>query len=199
MQRFLFSLFLTVVAMLLAACTSSPPVEQFYTLTTESVSPVSTVRPDALAVSIGAIHLPEQVDRPQIVTLDGEQRVVISEQHRWAASLQAQIGQVLASGLAQRLDTALVTAYPQPEPRSPDLRITFTVQRFQAQPGHGVVVDALWTIRATQSEKSLSGHAQALAPIALTGDNYADIAAAYRTALDEITQQVAKGIRSFQQ
>lgn len=202
MHRFRLSLMLAITAVAVSitqfiGC-ASPPGEQFYTLTSSAVQPAKAPQPDALVISIGAISLPEQVDRPQIVTLDGQQRVSISEQHRWAASLQSQIGQVLASSLAQRLDTPLVISYPQPEPRSPDIRVTLSIQRFDAQPGQEVVVDALWSARSVHSDQIQTGHESARVSITSTGDDYAVIAAAYRVALEQISEQVVEGIWSIQ-
>ena len=197
-------------AMLVGGCASAPE-PRFYSLTpspnaSSAESGSTALKPEprqsgALVVAIGAIGLPDQVDRPQIVTIFVDQRGVqhldMSEEHRWAASLQSQIAQVLSEKLAQMLATPYVTAYPQGEAQNPDVRISINVQRFDAQLGSDAVVDAIWFARDTATGQQRGGHTLARARIERSADVYQAVVAAYRAGIDQIAEEVAEAVRSL--
>jgi len=200
----------TAFVLVIGGC-AGPPSPHFYSMASSPVSPstgpVPAVgQPDprqsgAVVVAIDAIGLPDQVDRPQIVTIivdkSGIERVDRSEEHRWAASLQSQIAQVLSEKLAQTLATPYVTAYPQDEAQSPDVRISLNVQRFDAQLGNEAVVDAIWSARDTATGQRRSGHTLARVRIDRNADAYQAVVAAYRAALDQVAEGVAETVRAL--
>ena len=71
---------------LLTACFKSPQVA-FYTLNSQTFSGKAQKNISELkdiSIGIGSVHIPEYLDRPQIVTLKGPHRLHLAEFHRWA-------------------------------------------------------------------------------------------------------------------
>lgn len=163
---------MAVLAVTCAACSTPGASEHFYTLSdgsTGSVPPQVTSNAWP-GVMISAVTVPELVDRPQIVTRDGANRVSVAEQHLWAEPLRNGISRVLAVRLARTLadagQPAQVGAYPQTSIPHPDYRITIDVQRFDAVPGGDAVIDVLWSVRKTGDDSIRSGRTVATRPIA---------------------------------
>ena len=182
-----------------AGCSTPSASERFYALSDGSSStsaPVatSTAASNALpGIVISAVTVPELVDRPQIVTRDGANRVNVAEQQLWAEPLKNGIGRVLAVRLAKTLADAgrpaRVAAYPQTSIANPDVRVTSAVQRFDAMPGGDAVIDVLWSVRRTSDDSIRSGRTVATRPI--TALTYDDTVRAWSEALDVLNMDIA--------
>src|SRR6202042_1194153 len=92
---------------LLPACGASPPT-RFYIL--NDIAP--TAQPAAVsnrtAVRVEPPALAPELDRPELVTRSGANRVHVAGLERWAAPLPGQIRRVLSDDLAARLPPGLV-------------------------------------------------------------------------------------------
>ena len=172
-------------ALLLAACGTTPKAS-LYTLDDGRLGGQGN-GPSVLLLSAS---LPELLDRPQLVLRSTDQRILLSEQQRWAADL----GRLLAS--------SRVAALPNGAPHfDADFRLTLHVQRLEAQVGRGVDLDLLWTLQPRQG-KELLGRSQVHEPLAagsetMTGDGgAAALVAAQRRALSQAAAEIAAAIRS---
>ena len=95
----------------LAGCRSATTPLEFYTL-----SPLSSVSEadktagfgDSIAVGVGPLHLPKIIDRPQIVTRIGPNKINVDEFHRWAGSVYEDFLRVVTMNLAALLQSNLV-------------------------------------------------------------------------------------------
>ncbi len=178
----------------LAACASPSASEHFYALNDGGVllatDTASTTRP---GVVVSAVTIPELVDRPQIVTRDSTNRVIVSEQNLWAESIRSGVGRTLAARIARALAAAghptQVAAYPQTSIADPALRVTVDIVRFDAVPNGEAVVDALWTVRRPADGMVRSGHTVASSPIG--GTSYEAIVAGWNTAVATVDADIA--------
>lgn len=194
---------------LVAGCAGSGAPEHFYALSDGGVvvsSPVraaSTSQPSmAMQVSslpgivVSAVTIPELVDRPQIVTRDSVNRVIVSEQNLWAESVKSGIARTLATRLARALDASglhmQVGAYPQTSIADPALRITVDIVRFDAVPNGEAVVDALWSIRRPADDLVRTGHTIASSPIA--GVGYDAIVHGWNEAVAVVDRDIAAAV-----
>jgi uncharacterized lipoprotein YmbA len=92
------SMLVLFTAVLLAGCGSSPAPVEFYTLNSlsgmkQQVNPANPGQP--IAIGIGPIEIPEILNRPQIVTRTGPNKIKVDEFHRWAGPLKPGFAQVL--------------------------------------------------------------------------------------------------------
>lgn len=183
---------LSVAAALLSGCSRSPQVT-FYTLGSDSkISALNPATP-APSVSVVNVTLPELVDRPQLVERLAANRVEILETHRWAEPLKNGIARLLAENLGGRLESNLVTAYPQQAPGEPDYKVFIDIRRFEST-GNAVSVDAFWSIRSTAATKPASGRSQLNE--SKNGDGYEALISAYNRAIVAVGSDIAQAIRT---
>lgn len=176
------------VLALIAACASAP-VEQFYRL--PGVPSAAAAQPAGGAViAVGAVTVPDLIDRPQFVTLGPGSRVEIAETHRWAEPLKLAIGRVVAGQLSAALALPLVYAYPQVGSSEPALRVTLHVQRFDAEPGRRVSDELLWSVRRLSDGQIRAG--RSAAQVAVTEPGHAGLPAAHAAALQAISADIAR-------
>jgi hypothetical protein len=134
---------------LLASCSTTPGVK-YYTL-----NPLSEMKPniisqavsgDTLTIGVGPVELPKFLDRPQIVTRKSQNRVEVSEFHRWAGSFSEDFLRVLAINISMLLPADRVAAYPWTDQFSPIFRIPLTIEQFDGQFGGNVVLNVTWSV-----------------------------------------------------
>ncbi len=175
----------------LGGCASSPTTN-FYTLSAP-VPPLRAQGSAAYTVAIGAVALPDGVDRPQLVLRTGPNQVVIADFERWAGAPKDEIARALAGNLAELLSDANVFAYTKGTGFNPDYTIVIDVQRFDAVLGEGASVDVLWQIRAAEAQPH-NGRSTVREPTA--GGNYDAVVQALSQALAGVSRDIALGIRN---
>ncbi|MFM0165806.1 hypothetical protein SAMN05444172_6473 [Burkholderia sp. GAS332] len=182
------------VALALAAlcgCASSPKSD-FYTLS--AAAPQTGNPPGApIAVVIGAVTVPELVDRPQIVVRSGDNTVDIDEFARWADPLKSQIPRVIGADLGQLLNSVMVSTYPMGVDTASAYRVQLDIQRFDAALGDAVTVDVLWSVTPPGKKPPLSGRSTVHEPC--TGAGFDGVVAAYSRALGTVSRDIATAIR----
>lgn len=190
-----------VALVAVAACAGPGATENFFALNdggvvqfaTASDSGVATQQRSLPGILVSAVTVPEMIDRPQIVTRDSANRVVVSEQNLWAEPIKSGVARTLAARLARALADAgrptQVGAYPQTAIVDPYLRVTVDIVRFDAVPNGEAVVDALWSVRRTADSVVRTGRTVASAPIAGTG--YDAIVTGWNDALRIVDQDIA--------
>lgn len=186
------AIYLSIAAALLSGCGRSPQVT-FYTLGSDSkIAALNPAKP-VPSVSVVNVSLPELVDRPQLVERLAGNRVEILETHRWAEPLKYGIARLLAENLGGRLESNLVTAYPQQAPGEPDYKVVVDIRRFESN-GSAVSVDTFWSIRRTAATKPVSGRSQINE--SKTGDGYEALISAYNRAIVAVGSDIAQAIRT---
>jgi uncharacterized lipoprotein YmbA len=133
---------------LVTACATSPP-SQFYTLDAAAARthPVAaTSGEDSLSLAIGPIDLPRYLDRPQIVSRDGENRLSVDEFNRWGGTLEEEIHRVLGSRLGLRLGTDRIYRYPSRVVAGTDYRVAIEFYALDGKLDGQVQLDAVWSL-----------------------------------------------------
>lgn len=163
----------------------------FYTL--NPVAPPEVARPATqLAVAIEWVHVPELVDRPQIVVTSGANQVEINEFARWAEPLKSQIPRVVAADLVQELNSARVSASAATVDAATGYRVRIDVQRFDATLGKAAMLDALWSVIPPGNGVPVTGRTTVNEPC--SGGGYDALVAAYSRVLGTLSKDIAAGI-----
>ncbi len=146
-----------------------------------------------LDLGVGPVTLPGILDRPQIVSRQGGNNLVVNEFHRWADALDTQVTLVLAENLATGLSTINIKTYPWERPFAPAYQLYVDVRRFDGTPGDGVYLQAMWWLVKTDDDTPiLTRRSSLLIP---TKDNsMAAYVAAQNEALKKLSQDIATGI-----
>ena len=185
-NNFIVVLFLVTVA---AGCSSAP--SRFYTL--NSTATGGGTANSNVAVIVGPVSIPAEVDRPQFTVQVAPNRVAVDEFNRWAAPLGDNIGRVVAGNLGILLGTPNVATLPTANFNSA-YRVSINIQRFETVPGKSALVDAVWMIRPPSGGATQSGRTVASEPV--SDDSYDSLAAAHSRALAKVSSDIAAAIRA---
>ncbi len=193
MRALVLPTLLTLLAGVLAACSSAP--SHYYVLSArpEATGPVSEGL-TGTTVAIGEIKLPGALDRPQIARRLGPNQLEYSENERWASPLDDMVRRVLASDLRARLGPGYVLV--NNDSASPaKLTIAVDISRFDADKSGKVTLEAGW-------EKLGRNGAVVGVPASATivepgqGPDAAAVAAAMSRAVADLAGRIAAGISS---
>jgi len=171
------------LAFALAAC-GTPPRERFFTLDAPE-PPVAA--PDAAAIAVGPVSVPEMVDRSQLVVRTTANEVVIAEQARWAEPLKSAIARVVAANLASELGMRLAGARSDA-----DYRVMLDILRFDSGPEQAALIDAAWTVIGP---KGVRRTGRSVVRQKAQTRYYDALAAAHSAALAAMSREIAAAIR----
>ena len=153
---------LTILAaalMVLGGCTGKSAPAKFYQIT-PSQEPVSQVVFDGEnpvpVIGVGPVILPAYLDRPQIVTRSGENRLNLAEFDKWAEPLEDTVSRLILSGLTQKLnDRKIALVHWKQKPASAG-QIAVTILRMDNSDLGEAVLVARWTLRDAREGMVLS-------------------------------------------
>jgi uncharacterized lipoprotein YmbA len=191
-RAFFFMLFL------LASCSTTPAVK-YYTL-----NPFSEMQPDisqavsvdTLAIGVELVGFPKFLDRPQIVTRKSQNRLEVSEFHRWAGSFSEDFLRVLAENISILLPMSRVAVHPWKDKFSPTHHIKLNVEQFDGQFGKHVILNVTWSV-AKQKDENDPVVKNSLIKEAVSTEDYEAIVAAKSRALAELSQEIVSVINTI--
>jgi uncharacterized protein len=137
----------------LSGCGSSPPT-RFYIL--NEIAPAATpgaVVADQIPLRVEPVTLASELDRPELVTRSGPNRVHVAGSERWAAPLPDQIRRVLSEDLATRLPPGLVADPNEPGTSEPRRLLRVTLAEFYPDDTCAVSLRASWTLDNPHGQK----------------------------------------------
>jgi len=177
-------------------CSSKPT--KFYVLTplAEGQTIPDKLNEDTLSIGVGPISLPDYVKRPQIVTKNGENELVIDEFYRWAEPLDANISRVLSDNLAILLGTENINKYPWNRFKRIDYQAEIDFTRFDSVIGKEATIEVRWVILNDRGRNEILRKKSKITKKAET-ENYDAIAIAESQALAELCQQIAHEIHTL--
>lgn len=196
-SRFLITLisFLAGLAWL-AGCTGKSPKANFYALgTTPASGPTAALSRD-IALAVGPVTIPAELDRKQIVTRDTGNRLIVAELSRWAGPLQDNIAAVLTANLAVRLGTQKVAPHNRESLFPFTHQVVLNINRFDGNPQSDVLLDVTWSLKQKGvSTPLLVTHTEIREPVATP--DYAGLVAAQSKTLAEISSVIADAIKKL--
>jgi len=145
MTRFAYMIFALVP--LIASCASSP-VPDFYLLSADA--PAANVRSDDIQLGIATVEVASYLDRPQLVTLDSNNRLRIHDYERWAEPVRDGIRRVLVLNLGELLASSRIRSMPWPRSEQPDWIVRCDVERLDVTADRIVLV-AAWRVERTST------------------------------------------------
>jgi uncharacterized lipoprotein YmbA len=183
-----------MIAILLNGCAGTSPSVTFYTL-----NALSEATPDSqqdreekeCTIGIGPVTFPGYLDRPQIVTRSGQNRLDISEFHRWGDSLINDFSRTVAKNISLLLSTQRVTVYPWSDDFTPDYQITLDVEQFEGRLDRSVFLNVRWSIARTESKETVKRSAIE-EPVSTAG--HEGLVASMSRAVSKLSRDIAKEI-----
>jgi uncharacterized lipoprotein YmbA len=158
---------LGVMALSLAACSSSPPL-RFYSLAAPAAAQSAPVRSTGMFIDVMPVGVPERLTRPQLVVQKGGGRVDVLEQDRWTAPFNNELQDTLANGIAAQLG-AVDVRHGGRQPGQPVYRIAVNVRQFDAISGDRVDAAFGWTVTRVDDGRTASCQAAFSVPAGMGG------------------------------
>jgi uncharacterized lipoprotein YmbA len=180
---------LASLALLLAACGTTPPV-QFFSLGPQAVADSAPAAAGPSLV-VGPVGVPAAIDRLHMVRLVDGVRVEVADGHRWAAPLKTEMARRIASDIARLRGYGRVVAWPQSTLAEPDLSLPIDVQRFDAEGFERVTLEAVWTLR--KGGKDLASR-RFVGSEPVAAPTYAALAAAHGRLIDALARDIAAAL-----
>jgi len=144
-----------VVGVTLVACGGRTPPAKFYTLQPIEQSAFGKSMPPDVALAVGPVAIPADMDRDEIVTRDAGNEVSFSEYHRWAGPLQQSIAAVIAQNIGTLLATERVTSFTRENIFQPTHRVVINTIRYDSQLSSEFLLNATWSIKDLKAKKLL--------------------------------------------
>jgi len=194
------SLLVLLISVLLVGCGSSPSSTEFYTLNSLGSMTQQTQPSEAdqnIAIGIGPVQIPQILDRPQIVTRTGPNKLKVDEFHRWAGPLKAGFAQVLAENIALLLTTDRVAVYPWEVDFKPHYRIALDIRYFEGQLGKNVLLDVVWRVSGQEGRKIQAAKTSVIKE-PLSDRSYEALVAAKSQAIAQLSREIVQEIQKLQ-
>ena len=185
-----------VPVLMVAGCGAASLPVTYYILNPMDYQASSAPRyiAEALVLGIGPIQLPAYLDRLQMVTRTGANRLKVDDFHRWAAPLPGEMSRILADNLEQLTGIQRYENYPWAFQQRPDLTVALEIRAFEGQPDGSVLLDGTMVFydwRNTEPKsRSRTFH---ITQNTAAGD-YAAMVAAQSRALSELSRQIGDDI-----
>jgi uncharacterized lipoprotein YmbA len=188
---------LAAAALALPGCFGTSPPARFYVLSATPPGPKSVPSPGPeAALGVFPTRVAAYLDRPQMVTFQGENAVALDEYDRWAEPLGSGISRVLAQELATLLPAWRVV--PQPWDPTIPLRARLVVDVTTlgwSQKGE-VRLEANWAVLESKGEYPLARGRSVLRREAAGKGTDASVAAA-SALVGEMAREIAAAVRAI--
>ncbi len=181
---------LLAIVAITAACASSPPA-RFYRLAPEAQPAAQS---GGKAVMIGPFQLADYLDRPQIVTRNGDDSVNVADFERWAEPLDSNFQSVVAENVSRLLGSDRVLEFPARPIMQPERRVTGRISRLDVD-AHGLaVLEVQWGVLEADGTPVQPGRRSRYEATA-AGSGYAAKVAALNSAVAKFSEDVAAAVR----
>jgi uncharacterized lipoprotein YmbA len=193
------TLLVMLAALMLVGCRSSASPVEFYTLNPISgmQKKTNTAAADQkLAIGVGPVEIPTILDRPQIVTRTGQNRLQMDEFHRWAGPLDENFARVVAENISILLPTDHVAVYPWDADFKPRYQIAMNVSYFEGRLGETIRLEVLWRVSDPKNQKKLIQKKSVIKEPLPTKD-YEALVAAKSQALVTLSTEIVGHIRNL--
>jgi len=188
-----------IAALVLVMTGCATPPSNFYVLTpvASAAEQRTGLSGGRLAVGVGPVTFPQFLDRPNIVSRDGTNRLSLDEFHRWGGSLQDDFLRVWGENLATLLETPRILIFPS-EIRAPlDFRVLATVLSFEGVSGREAVLKVRWVVLDGQGDRVQAVREDRyVSPLTQDGGEEA-LVAAMSDCLGAFSRDVAEVLRSL--
>ncbi len=189
-------LVILLMPLILGGCiTGKSAPTHFYVLDSleQADSRLQTPAGRDLTVQLGPVSLAEYLNRPQIVTRTGRNRLHFAEFHQWGEPLQDGVSRVLAENLSILLGTDRVEIIPSATNQNPDYRFIVDLVRLDGRLGGKVDLIARWTILGNDGKRIIAWKRSVIRE-ATVGSSYQALAAAESRALARLCRDMAAAV-----
>jgi uncharacterized lipoprotein YmbA len=198
-QRAVQTLTLILTTAVLAGCLGKTPAAVYFTLSPLANEAGRPAQPpaDDLAIGIGPVKFPDQLDRPAIVTRSGSNRLEVNEFQRWGGSLEKNLTRVIEENLSFLMQTDRVMARPWERYFQPDVRLALDIRQFDGRLGEYASLNATWVLIEPNEDATLHV-GRTIIQEATNGADYDALVAAHSRALAKLCEEMAAALSAIE-
>ena len=149
------------------------------------------------------LHLPQYLERFQIVTRSQDNQLTFSDSHQWAENLRKNLMRVMSANLANRLGTVDIGTPIRRTSSAVDYRVQIYLDAFERQANGTVELTARWQITSAAKGQTLhtaqktftSGRVDAAnfgETVSLMSELYGDLGEVIADDLTRINQETTR-------
>lgn len=191
--RMFFSFGMVVLALVLSGCAHDSKPVQLYRLSVDSGTgarlPASSQGP---VIGLGPIHIPEYLNRPQMIVAITDNQYQLSEEHRWAESLDQNISLALFKALPGQLGTDRIVRYPWPQRQIVDYQVGIDILEFNVDANGQSKLIAQWYVKR-KDKPTIDKRSVYQFPASTT--DYDVMVKAQSQCLTKLSQEIAETLR----
>ena len=181
-----------LLATILTGCAAPPAPVVYHSLLGADTGAAATARADGPALVVGPVRVPALLHNTRIAT-GSDGRFQLAENHRWAGSVDREIGRALAERLAAELATERVALFPQQPPGGAAWQVQLEVLALDGLPGQWARLEVRWTLLDPAGTGPRTRRGDYREP--LTDPGHAAWVAGQRTNLARLGADIAAVIR----
>ena len=195
----IITLMMLFAAFMFGGCRGGAPPVEFYTLNSmNSMQPKTnmSLTDQNLAIGVGPVLIPTILDRPQIVTRTGQNRLEMDEFHRWAGPLDEDFARVVAENISILLPSDHVAVYPWDPDFKPNYQVAMDVRYFEGRLGEDIRLEVFWRVSDPNNRKRLIEKKSVIKESLQTKD-YEELVAAKSRTLVRLSTEIVKNIKNL--
>jgi len=152
-------------------------------------------RPDVqMSIEIVDVHIPQYLERFQIATRIGENRLMFSESNQWGENLRKNLMRTLSRNLSRLLATQDIGTPITRSLSSPDYRVQIYIEQFEQDVDSKVKLSARWQISESVTSDPLGIHHQEMTSPAIEKNDYDQVVAQMRQLYGDLSSKIAESI-----
>lgn len=181
---------LLCAALLLSACATTP-ASRYYVLT-PLAAPTENAAESVSRLGIGAISLPDYLNRPQLVIRNSDGRLHLRDGERWGEALEDSVRRVLGENLGRLLGPGQLVVLPAPPGIGVASRLQLEITAFDASPDREIRLSARWSLSRDSGTTALhESHIRT----AMKSDDSLAMVAAMNEALLQLAKEIVQASR----
>jgi uncharacterized lipoprotein YmbA len=153
---------------------------------------------DGEALGLLPVHVPDHLERPQLVLWAGPNELRVDEFLRWAEPLDAGVARTMAGDLSALLPRMRVVPAPWTAAAAPRLRLSTELRVFGAQADGRVALEGEWALVSGREERVLARRVFAFSRGPLAGGSEPGAAVAAMSALlADLSREIAGAVQAL--
>ena len=186
-----------ILATMLTSCFGSggeKVITKYYLIDPVEFEALNFISDKPLAIEIIDVHIPQYLERFQIATRVGKNRLKFSESNQWGENLRKNLMRTLSRNLSRLLSTQDIGTPLNRSSSSPEYRVQLYIEQFESDVDHKVRLSARWQISGKQSSKPLGVYNQDVVSPVIEDNDYEQMVTIMRQLYGELSRKIAESI-----
>ena len=191
---------LILACLLMAGCLGGGGATKinYYLVDPETPVTAKIEENDPLAIELIDLHIPQYLQRFQLVTRDGDNRLRFSDTNQWAENLRKNLMRTLAVNLATRLSTIDIGDPLNRSATPPDYRVHVHIGQFELDRQRLVQLSGRWQLSSADEEELGMHFAQLESDSSISPGDFDRVVADMQVLFGQFCDRIAASILALE-